>query len=47
MPLSKFIELLRCPETQQKLTVAPIELVGHLRIEQVAEEIDRAIRESW
>jgi len=36
MPLSGFIDLLRCPETQQKLTVAPIDLVGHLRIEQVA-----------
>ena len=36
MPLSGFIDLLRCPETHQKLTVAPIELVGHLRVEQVA-----------
>ena len=36
MPLSGFIDLLRCPETQQKLTVAPIELLGHLRTEQVA-----------
>jgi uncharacterized protein YbaR (Trm112 family) len=36
MPLSGFIDLLRCPETQQRLTVAPLELLGHLRTEQVA-----------
>ncbi|MGB8354271.1 MAG: hypothetical protein WCD79_10315 [Chthoniobacteraceae bacterium] len=36
MPLSEFIDLLRCPETQQTLTVASLELLGHLRTEQVA-----------
>lgn len=31
MPLSEFTELLRCPETRQKLAVAPPDLLERLR----------------
>jgi len=36
MPLPVFTELLRCPETHQKLTAAPPGLLARLRSEQAA-----------
>jgi uncharacterized protein len=36
MPLSEFTELLRCPETRQKLSVAPPELLQWMSAGQAA-----------
>jgi uncharacterized protein YbaR (Trm112 family) len=42
MPLSEFTELLRCPETWQKLSVAPPDLMQRLRAGQAAGKLFHA-----